>query len=74
MTITGALVTTPTRTTWRQPGLVGACRTDRRGEELLAKLRPRLYVHKAEREFLPGLGSDLVKVDHHDTLRWGGCG
>jgi glyoxylase-like metal-dependent hydrolase (beta-lactamase superfamily II) len=31
----------------------------------------RVYVHKAEREFLPGLGSDLVKVDNTDTLAVG---
>lgn len=37
-------------------------------EELLAKVSARVYVHKAEREFLPGLGSDLVKVDNHDSL------
>jgi glyoxylase-like metal-dependent hydrolase (beta-lactamase superfamily II) len=40
-------------------------------EELLAKLPVKVYVHKAEREFLPGLGSDLVKVDNHDTLEVG---
>src|SRR2546427_5517335 len=37
-------------------------------EELLARVPLKVYVHKAEREFLPGLGSDLVKVDNHDTL------
>ena len=36
--------------------------------ELLGKAKAKVYVHKAEREFLPGLGSDLVKVDNHDTL------
>jgi glyoxylase-like metal-dependent hydrolase (beta-lactamase superfamily II) len=40
-------------------------------EELLAKVPARIYVHKAEREFLPGLGSDLVKVDNHETLQVG---
>jgi glyoxylase-like metal-dependent hydrolase (beta-lactamase superfamily II) len=28
-------------------------------------------VHKAEREFLKGFGSDLVKVDNHSTLTIG---
>ena len=37
-------------------------------EELLEKVRAKVYVHKAEREFLKGFGSDLVKVDNHDTL------
>jgi glyoxylase-like metal-dependent hydrolase (beta-lactamase superfamily II) len=37
-------------------------------EELLERVPLKVYVHKAEREFLPGLGSDLVKVDNHDTL------
>jgi glyoxylase-like metal-dependent hydrolase (beta-lactamase superfamily II) len=40
-------------------------------EELLETLPLKVYVHKAEREFLPGLGSDLVKVDNHDTLQLG---
>jgi glyoxylase-like metal-dependent hydrolase (beta-lactamase superfamily II) len=40
-------------------------------EELLEQVPARVYVHKAEREFLPGLGSDLVKVDNHDTLSLG---
>jgi glyoxylase-like metal-dependent hydrolase (beta-lactamase superfamily II) len=40
-------------------------------EELLAKAPAKVYVHKAEREFLPGLGSDLVKVDGGDTLAVG---
>ncbi len=37
-------------------------------EELLAKTPAKVYVHKAEREFLKGFGSDLVKVDGGDTL------
>src|SRR3989338_11116383 len=37
-------------------------------EELLARAPAKVYVHKAEREFLRGLGSDLVRVDNHDTL------
>lgn len=43
-------------------------------EELLEKVKARVYVHKAEREFLRGLGSDLVKVDGNDTLKLGGLG
>jgi glyoxylase-like metal-dependent hydrolase (beta-lactamase superfamily II) len=37
-------------------------------EELLEKSPARVYVHKAEREFLKGFGSDLVKVEGGDTL------
>jgi glyoxylase-like metal-dependent hydrolase (beta-lactamase superfamily II) len=37
-------------------------------EELLGRVPAKVYVHKAEREFLRGFGSDLVKVDNHDTL------
>jgi len=37
-------------------------------EELLGKSPAKIYVHKAEREFLRGFGSDLVKVDGGDTL------
>jgi glyoxylase-like metal-dependent hydrolase (beta-lactamase superfamily II) len=37
-------------------------------EELLERVPAKVYVHKAEREFLRGFGSDLVKVDNHDTL------
>jgi glyoxylase-like metal-dependent hydrolase (beta-lactamase superfamily II) len=40
-------------------------------EELLEQAPLKVYVHKAEREFLKGLGSDLVKVDNHDTLQVG---
>ncbi len=36
--------------------------------ELLEKVKAKVYVHKAEREFLKGFGSDLVKVDANDTL------
>ena len=69
MTITGALVTHTHQdhvggslASWGMPGRIAGV------EELLAKLPVKVYVHKAEREFLPGLGSDLVKVDNHDTL------
>ena len=40
-------------------------------EELLGRVPLKVYVHKAEREFLMGFGSDLVKVDNHDTLSVG---
>jgi hydroxyacylglutathione hydrolase len=39
--------------------------------DLLEKIRAKVHVHKAEREFLKGFGSDLVKVDNHDTLMVG---
>jgi glyoxylase-like metal-dependent hydrolase (beta-lactamase superfamily II) len=39
--------------------------------ELAGRSPSKIYVHKAEREFLPGLGSDLVRVDNHDTLEVG---
>jgi len=39
--------------------------------ELLEKVKAKVYVHKAEREFLKGFGSDLVKVDANDTLQVG---
>jgi glyoxylase-like metal-dependent hydrolase (beta-lactamase superfamily II) len=37
-------------------------------EQLLAHARVKVYVHRAEREFLRGMGSDLVPVDGGDTL------
>jgi len=37
-------------------------------EDLLGRLPAKVYVHKAEREFLRGFGSDLVKVDGGDTV------
>jgi len=40
-------------------------------EDLLGRIRAKVYVHKAEREFLKGFGSDLVKVDANDTLQVG---
>ena len=39
--------------------------------ELLARHPARVYVHRAEREFLKGYGSDLVKVEGGDTLQVG---
>jgi len=37
-------------------------------EELLARVPAKVYVHAAEREFLRGFGSDLVKVGSGATL------
>jgi glyoxylase-like metal-dependent hydrolase (beta-lactamase superfamily II) len=72
MTLIGALVTHTHQdhvggslASWGMPGRIPGV------EELLAKVRAKVYVHKAEREFLPGLGSDLVKVDNHDALEVG---
>jgi hydroxyacylglutathione hydrolase len=69
MTLAGALVTHTHQdhvggslASWGMPGRIPGV------EELLAQVPVKVYVHKAEREFLPGLGSDLVKVDNHDTL------
>lgn len=72
MRIVGALVTHTHQdhvggslASWGMPGRIPGI------EELLTRVKAKVYVHKAEREFLPGLGSDLVKVDNHDTLRIG---
>jgi hydroxyacylglutathione hydrolase len=72
MTITGALVTHTHQdhvggslASWGMPGRIPGV------EELLGTVKAKVYVHKAEREFLTGFGSDLVKVDNHDTLRVG---
>jgi glyoxylase-like metal-dependent hydrolase (beta-lactamase superfamily II) len=72
MRIIGALVTHTHQdhvggslASWGMPGRIPGV------EELLARMPAKVYVHKAEREFLPGLGSDLVKVDNHDTLAVG---
>ncbi len=69
MTITGALVTHTHQDhvggsleSWGMPGRIPGV------EELLGRVPLKVYVHKAEREFLRGFGSDLVKVDNHDTL------
>jgi glyoxylase-like metal-dependent hydrolase (beta-lactamase superfamily II) len=37
-------------------------------EDLLGKAAARIYVHKAEREFLKGFGSDLVNVEGGESL------
>jgi hydroxyacylglutathione hydrolase len=50
---------------WGMPGRIPGV------DELLERVALKVYVHKAEREFLKGFGSDLVKVDHHDTLAVG---
>jgi hydroxyacylglutathione hydrolase len=50
---------------WGMPGRIPGV------EELLGRVPLKMYVHKAEREFLKGFGSDLVKVDNHDTLAVG---
>ncbi len=72
MTITGALVTHTHQDhvggsleSWGVPGRIQGV------EELLGRIRTKVYVHKAEREFLRGFGSDLVRVDGNDTLRVG---
>ena len=72
MTLIGALVTHTHQdhvggslASWGMPGRIPGV------EELLARVATKVYVHKAEREFLPGLGSDLVRVDNHDTLEVG---
>ncbi len=72
MTITGALVTHTHQDhvggsleSWGMPGRIPGV------EDLLERVRAKVYVHKAEREFLPGFGSDLAKVDGNDTLRVG---
>jgi glyoxylase-like metal-dependent hydrolase (beta-lactamase superfamily II) len=72
MTITGALVTHTHQDhvggsleSWGMQGRIPGV------EDLLERVRARVYVHKAEREFLRGFGSDLVQVDGNDTLRVG---
>ncbi|MBI3638017.1 MAG: MBL fold metallo-hydrolase [Candidatus Rokubacteria bacterium] len=72
MRITGALVTHTHQDhvggsleSWGMPGRIPGV------EELLTAVPAKVYVHKAEREFLKGFGSDLVKVDNHDTVQVG---
>lgn len=47
---------------WGMPGRIPGV------EELLGRVPLKVYVHQAEREFLKGFGSDLVRVDNHDRL------
>ncbi len=47
---------------WGMPGRIPGV------EDLLERIPLKVYVHKAEREFLRGFGSDLAQVDNHDTL------
>ena len=68
MTITGALVTHTHQdhvggslASWGMPGRIPGV------EELLGRVKLKVYVHKAEREFLRGFGADLVAVDTHAT-------
>src|SRR2546421_6680991 len=72
MTIKGAVVTHTHQDhvggsleSWGMPGRIPGV------EELLERVKAKVYVHKAEREFLKGFGSDLVKVDNHSTLMIG---
>src|SRR3989442_9820222 len=72
MTITDALVTHTHQDhvggsleSWGMPGRIPGL------EELLGRVKAKVRVHKAEREFLKGLGSDLAPVDNHDTLKVG---
>ncbi|HSF07692.1 MAG TPA: MBL fold metallo-hydrolase [Methylomirabilota bacterium] len=71
-TIRGALVTHTHQDhvggsleSWGMPGRIPGV------EELLARVPARIYVHKTERQFLRGLGSELQAVDNHDTLEVG---
>jgi hydroxyacylglutathione hydrolase len=72
MTITGALVTHTHQDhvggsleSWGMPGRIPGV------EDLLERVKAKVYVHKAESGFLKGFGSDLVPVDHHATLTVG---
>lgn len=70
--ITGVLVTHThqdhvggTLEAWGMPGRIPGV------EELLARVPARVHVHRAEREFLRGFGSDLVAVDSATELAVG---
>ena len=71
-TIRGALVTHTHQDhvggsleSWGMPGRIPGV------EELLTRVPVKVYVHKTEREFLRGLGTELQAVDNHDTLQVG---
>jgi hydroxyacylglutathione hydrolase len=71
-TIRGALVTHTHQDhvggsleSWGMPGRIPGV------EELLTRVPAKVYVHKTEREFLRGLGTELQAVDNHDTLQVG---
>ena len=70
--ITGALVTHTHQdhvggslADWGMPGRIPGV------EELLDRVRAKVYVHRAEREFLRGFGSDLVQVESATDLAVG---
>jgi glyoxylase-like metal-dependent hydrolase (beta-lactamase superfamily II) len=72
MTLTGALVTHTHQDhvggsleSWGVPGRIPGV------EELAGRVPLKVYVHKAEREFLKGFGSDVVAVDNHEVLEVG---
>ncbi|MDH4246666.1 MAG: MBL fold metallo-hydrolase [Deltaproteobacteria bacterium] len=68
MRVVGALVT------HTHPDHVGGVFRETRIEgvaDLLERRKVKVYVHKAEAEFLPGLGSELVKTDEHTRLELG---
>jgi glyoxylase-like metal-dependent hydrolase (beta-lactamase superfamily II) len=72
MTLTGALVTHTHQdhvggslASWGMPGRIPGV------EDLLERVPARIYVHRAEREFLKGFGSDLVGVSDHHVLQVG---
>jgi glyoxylase-like metal-dependent hydrolase (beta-lactamase superfamily II) len=72
MTLIGALVTHTHQDhvggsleSWGLPGRIPGV------EELLGRVPLKVYVHRAEREFLRGFGSDLVQVSGQDTLAVG---
>jgi glyoxylase-like metal-dependent hydrolase (beta-lactamase superfamily II) len=53
---------------WGMPGRIPGV------EELLVRVPAKVYVHRAEREFLRGLGSDLVAVESATELAVGRVG
>jgi glyoxylase-like metal-dependent hydrolase (beta-lactamase superfamily II) len=72
MRLVGALVTHTHQdhvggslASWGMPGRIPGA------EELRQRVPLKVYVHKAEAEFLRGFGSDLVKVDGGDSLQVG---